>query len=381
MKRPATLILFASLIFLACNTSIKGIFAKKTAHEEYAEKVEDRLKKSPEGRQWLAASELAISQPYQVKLPYRQHGVFLPDRSRAMGIRFYGNAGEQLRFALTKKAKADFSIFADLFYQENSDQSLVFSADTGSREFVVNIDKAGEYILRLQPVLQQVGEYSVSVAVGPSLDYPVPGNKAKAGSFWGAPRDGGKRRHEGIDIFAPKKSPVIASADGMVTGVKNEGIGGKTIWMRAANRSVSLYYAHLDTQLVHPGQEVKVGDIIGTVGNTGNAKTTPSHLHFGVYTSNGPIDPLPFINKTIKESPPLSRPNFDRYVKTKKAHKDGNGISIPENTLLIPLAIDAKGLITELPGGQIVSLPASSVKSVSSNDVANSGITKETLVN
>jgi peptidoglycan LD-endopeptidase LytH len=373
MKRLATLFLFISLIHVSCNTTISGIFAKKSAHEEYAEKVEDRLSKTPEGRQWLAASEQAIHQPYQVKLPYRQHGIFLPDKSRAMGIRFSGNAGEQLRFVVTKRSLGNFSIFADVFLEEGSGRSVVYSADTSSQEFIVNIDQPGNYILRLQPVLSQVGEYSVSVALGPSLEYPVPGNKARAGSFWGASRDGGKRRHEGIDIFAPKKSPVIASANGMVTGVKNEGIGGKTIWLRAANRNVTLYYAHLDSQLVQPGQEVKEGDVIGTVGNTGNARTTPSHLHFGIYTVKGPIDPLPFINKTIREAPFLSKLNFDRYVRTKKAFKEGSGVSIPENTVLIPLALDAKGYISELPGGQLVSLPASAVKTVNRNDMAASG--------
>ena len=66
------------------------------------------------------------------------------------------------------------------------------------------------------------------------------------------------------------------------------------VWIRDTRRNARLYYAHLDSQLVSPGQAVEVGDTVGFVGNTGNAITTPPHLHFGVY-SRGPVDPAPFI--------------------------------------------------------------------------------------
>ena len=57
-----------------------------------------------------------------------------------------------------------------------------------------------------------------------------------------------------------------------------------------------LYYAHLDQQLVSPGERVNAGEIVGTVGNTGNARTTAPHLHFGIYAvGRGAIDPYWFI--------------------------------------------------------------------------------------
>jgi hypothetical protein len=58
-----------------------------------------------------------------------------------------------------------------------------------------------------------------------------------------------------------------------------------------------LYFAHLETRDVERGDIVKAGQIIGTVGNTGNARSTAPHLHFGIY-SNGPIDPFHFIAQT-----------------------------------------------------------------------------------
>ncbi len=54
------------------------------------------------------------------------------------------------------------------------------------------------------------------------------------------------------------------------------------------------------------GQRVITGDVLGLIGNTGNARFTASHLHFGIYTNNGPIDPLYFVNPLNKELPKLS---------------------------------------------------------------------------
>ncbi len=72
-------------------------------------------------------------------------------------------------------------------------------------------------------------------------------------------------------------------------------MGGKQVWLRDGIFGQSLYYAHLDSILVSGGKRVKTGDTLGLVGNTGNAKTTSPHLHFGIYTTNGAIDPLPFV--------------------------------------------------------------------------------------
>jgi murein DD-endopeptidase MepM/ murein hydrolase activator NlpD len=130
--------------------------------------------------------------------------------------------------------------------------------------------------------------------------FPVAGKKPFVGSFWGAIRDGGKRSHEGIDIFAKKGTPVLAISDGMVTAIQNGGRGGKTVWLKSLKYLWSEYYAHLDRQLVKVGQMVKKGQVIGTVGNTGNARLTPSHLHFGIYTWSGAINPLAYV-KTLQD--------------------------------------------------------------------------------
>jgi peptidoglycan LD-endopeptidase LytH len=370
MKNLLAIILLATSIS-ACSFTPGNIFNKKTPHEKYAEVLDDNdLDKTPEGRQWLAASKAALADAQLVSLPYRQQGYFAPDKARALGLRFTAKRGEQLTFAISKKSP--FILYADLFKDNGSTSDPLLSADTAASQFSFDIDEEGSYVLRLQPELFRSGEYNLSVSVGPSLDFPVAGSKAKAGSFWGAGREGGKRRHEGIDIFAPKGTRAIASADGVVTGIKETPIGGKVVWLRLSNKNVTLYYAHLDKQLVSEGQLVKKGETVGLVGNTGNAKTTPSHLHFGIYSYAGPMDPYPFVKKEVKTAPALVNKNLKAYLRLTKAQKSSTeNIAVAATTLMIPLAANAKNYILELPDGKITQLPFAAVKTVTKPDIKN----------
>ena len=110
-------------------------------------------------------------------------------------------------------------------------------------------------------------------------------------SFYGEPRGNNKRIHEGIDIPDKKGAPILAVADGKIVKATNKGNAGKQIWLEVGSKT--FFYAHLDDITVTQGQEVKQGDEIGTVGNTGNAKNTLPHLHFGIYVGRKTIDPSP----------------------------------------------------------------------------------------
>ncbi|MCB0640513.1 MAG: M23 family metallopeptidase, partial [Phaeodactylibacter sp.] len=95
-----------------------------------------------------------------------------------------------------------------------------------------------------------------------------------------------------IDIPAERGTPVIAVADGEVVRVANKGGGGKQVWLQVGSRQ--FFYAHLDSWEVREGQRVRQGEVLGTVGNTGNASHTRPHLHFGVYVDrHETIDPAP----------------------------------------------------------------------------------------
>ncbi|MEO6407040.1 MAG: M23 family metallopeptidase [Ferruginibacter sp.] len=148
--------------------------------------------------------------------------------------------------------------------------------------------------------------------IAKQLVFPVTGDQANIGSVWGDERDGGKRRHEGIDIFAAKGTYVVAISDGYIEVIGNDDIGGNNITLQPDDYSWNAYYAHLDKIYVNSGQRVKKGQLIGSVGNTGNAKTTPPHLHFGIYTSsNVAFDPLPYIKTSPKITTPVQADNTE----------------------------------------------------------------------
>jgi murein DD-endopeptidase MepM/ murein hydrolase activator NlpD len=114
--------------------------------------------------------------------------------------------------------------------------------------------------------------------------FPVYGPSAYGDSF-GAPRgDVSGGWHHGDDIFAPLGAPILAVADGTVFSVGWNDIGGWRLWLRDSAGN-EFYYAHLSayTALAVDGRHVHAGDVLGFVGNTGDAATTPFHLHFEVH--------------------------------------------------------------------------------------------------
>jgi hypothetical protein len=114
--------------------------------------------------------------------------------------------------------------------------------------------------------------------------FPVYGPSAYGDTF-GAPRgDVSGGWHHGDDIFAPLGAPVLAVADGTVFSVGWNDVGGWRLWLRD-QKGNEFYYAHLSayTALAVNGRRVHAGDVLGFVGNTGDAATTPFHLHFEVH--------------------------------------------------------------------------------------------------
>jgi peptidoglycan LD-endopeptidase LytH len=138
------------------------------------------------------------------------------------------------------------------------------------------------------------------------LAMPVAGvSKDKVGDSWQAPRDDGARQHQGQDIFAPRGTPVLSATDGYVVGVGENKLGGQTVSVVGAGGR-TYYYAHLDgyANNISVGERVTTATVLGYVGTTGNAAGTPPHLHFGVYSSRGAINPLPMLSDRTEPKPP-----------------------------------------------------------------------------
>ena len=372
MKQTSPLLLLLAVVSFSCGSTLHKIFDRnKTPHEQYADKLENKkLDETPEGRMWLAASKQALQSPLTVDLPYRQNGYFPSDRPLSLGLKFHAKRGEELTFSIARKNGYPFPIYSDLFNANSIDGNPLISMDTASSQFSIEVEETTDYILRLQPELFRSGQYTLSISIGPSLGFPVAYAKANVESFWGDDRDAGKRRHEGVDIFAPKHSPAIAAADGYITGVKEGGLGGKTVFLRPQGKDYTLYYAHLDKQLVREGQFVKKGETVGLVGNTGNAKHTGSHLHFGVYTVAGAIDPFPFIDKTMHSAAEAPDKNMAVSLKLIKSRKLNDSL-VKANTEFEPLAVTSKGYLAALPDGRVAELLFNEVKATKKKENTN----------
>jgi murein DD-endopeptidase MepM/ murein hydrolase activator NlpD len=133
-------------------------------------------------------------------------------------------------------------------------------------------------------------------------------SKNQIANTWHAPR-GTDRVHEGQDIFAPKGTPIYSSTKGYVYKIGENNLGGQTVSVIGAGGRV-YYYAHLDSYAVGlaQGDYVTPQTVLGYVGTTGNARGTPPHLHFGIYTSSGAINPLPLLADRATSSASRTKP-------------------------------------------------------------------------
>ncbi|MBO6224899.1 MAG: M23 family metallopeptidase [Psychrobacter sp.] len=127
-----------------------------------------------------------------------------------------------------------------------------------------------------------------------SLPNPLP--EQGLADTWGAARSQG-RTHEGIDIFAPRGTPIQSTTQGIVSKVGNNNLGGRVVVVVGPG-GAGHYYAHLEDYAdISPNDWVNAGDIIGYVGDSGNAKGTPPHLHYGIYINGSAVNPYPLLQK------------------------------------------------------------------------------------
>jgi hypothetical protein len=151
------------------------------------------------------------------------------------------------------------------------------------------------------------------------MTWPVLGGGA-VGSSFGVDRDGGTRLHKGNDIMAPKMTPVVAVANGTIRSIHDT--PGDCCWIILAHDDGwSSWYVHLNNDhsgtddgrgrgirpdLV-PGSRVAAGEVIGWIGDSGNAEPGPPHLHFELHRPGvGAIDPYPSLRRAYRLSPALA---------------------------------------------------------------------------
>ncbi|MFO7299918.1 MAG: M23 family metallopeptidase [Actinomycetes bacterium] len=165
-------------------------------------------------------------------------------------------------------------------------------------------------IALLVALLGVLAEPLTVAADGIELAFPVEHDQARFSNTWGARRSGG-RRHQGSDIMAPKRTEVYAAASGVVTRVTASGRAGRYVAIDHGG-GWETYYMHLNNDIpgsdrgdapwfltvawgIHEGAEVRAGQLIGWVGDSGNAEGSSPHLHFELHRNGKAINPYPYL--------------------------------------------------------------------------------------
>ena len=114
------------------------------------------------------------------------------------------------------------------------------------------------------------------------------------------------RPHEGIDLTAPRGTPIYATADGRIlqAGYRAGGFGKKILLDHGYGYRT--LYGHCEEVMVKTGQEVKRGEVIGIVGSTGLSRSP--HLHYEVHVNGRPVDPINYYAND------LSADEYDRMI-------------------------------------------------------------------
>ncbi len=318
-----------ALVVTSCDQvdAIRDEFRDLTPHEAYVQSLRVAgLGETALVQAWLEAGAGALSDAPVVGLPYEEEGFLFPDDPGAVGYRLRLRRGQRLTVDFRLEGDSPARVFLDVYRMQRDpgrDPVPILATDSllTDVEFVAGWE--ADYIVRIQPELLRGGRYRITLRGGASLTFPVQGKDTRAIlSRFGVSRDAGRRSHHGVDIFAARGTPVLSATNGRVSRADLTDIGGKVVWVRESGRSQSIYYAHLDSQVVRRGQTVRRGDTLGFVGNTGNARTTAPHLHFSVYVRRaGPVDPYYFLYEPGGALPELtaSLENVGRWTRTSTA--------------------------------------------------------------
>lgn len=277
-----------------------------TSWSNYLSLLNDRsLAGSLVADRWRRAAEEAVLHAVPIDPPYREAVSIGSEEEWAIGLRVELLRGQSLALSVDGNGQdIGETLFLDVLevdrrfggFSTPVAQSRTHTTGRGEALGFV-ADRDGSYLLRLQSEPLRDVSFTLRVERRPGYLFPVEGSSADdIWSVFGDARGGGRRIHHGIDIFAPRGTILRAATDAYVARVGTRSLGGRIVTLYDQEREIYLYYAHLNDWLVEEGSFVRAGDPIGTVGNSGNARYTPPHLHIGLYDGwwSRPIDPWNF---------------------------------------------------------------------------------------
>jgi murein DD-endopeptidase MepM/ murein hydrolase activator NlpD len=184
------------------------------------------------------------------------------------------------------------------------------AADLGERESELAIAQADipAAFLYVLDAYQELAAYEAGAhAYIAGFTFPVAGEVEFIDS-WGFPRMMGTPSahwHQGTDVFATSGTPLLAAENGYLTRIGSASLGGNKLWL-VGESGHEYYYAHLSgfAPGVAEGRKVTAGEIVGYVGDTGNAKGTSPHLHFEIHPDGtGPVNPYPLLKAAYGSRP------------------------------------------------------------------------------
>ena len=216
------------------------------------------------------------------------------DSGRALQVRVLvrGEGRHRLRFEMVKRGKGRIvkGFVRRIRLPVVGGRRVVRQAWAG-RTWAGEVAPAGRYLVRVNG--RTVGRVDfrthLPAVVGETGDWGAIGE-------FGAARSGG-RRHQGFDILAPCGRRLVAARGGRVVEVAYDPVlYGHYLKIRGLAESYTYFYSHLIAPPVaRRGQRIRTGATVGHVGQTGNAASTPCHLHFEVHRGGRPLDPIPFL--------------------------------------------------------------------------------------
>lgn len=176
---------------------------------------------------------------------------------------------------------------------------------------------------------------------------------------YGAPRDGGRRRHMGQDLMAPKMTPLVAVFDGTVYFYTGHGTAGNHIYLHSDDGWTAVY-VHVNNDTpgtndgaggdfyafaagLRSGDRVRAGQLIGYVGNSGNAETTAPHLHFELQYQRKHINPhLSLLKARRIKEPVVHLPFPEMKPGPGELRLDGSVLRVQGDRIVLHLAAETR---------------------------------------
>jgi murein DD-endopeptidase MepM/ murein hydrolase activator NlpD len=218
-------------------------------------------------------------------------------RSMDHQIRDYSKKVSDFNATLTSLKKAERDLYRLLSLGsrekilENVESSDMGQADRGTidiRQIQQQIALSMQTIGAIQDYLRTERDSYMATPKG----LPVPGSISSAYGNRVNPISGREEFHRGLDLSVPEGTPILATADGIVSFSGWNGGGGNVIVVEHGH-GYSTYYAHNQRNAVQVGQRVKRSELIGYAGATGSA--TGSHVHYEIWKSDRAVNPKKFI--------------------------------------------------------------------------------------